>query len=121
MSAQQYATIPRHPPADDERAAGRRRQEASNRARGLTVGQRTAVQTAMAVFAEDDLARGVLPGDVEYCPACDDARPLPGFVRYDDASTSAFVCNRCATEYEVARMQGVVSDIGEFLRGPSDG
>jgi hypothetical protein len=69
----------------------------------------------MALFVEDDLARGVSPRETEYCPGCDDARPLPGFVLYDRASAYAFVCNACATEYEIARMRGSVSEIGEFL------
>lgn len=116
MSAQQYATAATCHPTDDESMPDGSGQ-ASGRTRRLTVGQLTAIRTAMALFAEDDLARGVPPGAVEYCPGCDDARPLPGFVRYDESSTSALVCNACATEYEVARMQGSAPDIEEFLRG----
>jgi hypothetical protein len=70
----------------------------------------------MGLFVEDDLARGVLPSQTAFCPACDAARPLAGFIRYDGAAANAFVCNTCATEYEVARMQGSVSCIGEFVR-----
>jgi hypothetical protein len=104
-------------PTRREDAADEWRQDAAGRARGLSQAQLAAVRTVMALFVEDDLARGVSPWETEYCPGCDDARPLPGFVLYDRASAYAFLCNACATEYEVARMQGSVSDIREFLCG----
>ena len=116
MRTNRYATRVNRHHTGDTRAAVEMPREAADSARALTDGQLTAIQTVMALLAEDDLGRGIAPSETEYCPACDDARPLPGFVLYDRTSGYAFVCNWCATEYEVAQMRGLVSDIGDFLR-----
>ena len=121
MRGDRNATDARRHPADDERTAEQCGQETAGSAGGLTPGQLTATQTAMALLVEDDLARGVPPWETEYCPACTDTRPRAGFVSYDRASADGCVCNTCATEYEIARMQGLVPDIREFLRGKTYG
>jgi hypothetical protein len=71
-----------------------------------------AIRMAMALFVEDDLARGTLPGQRLYCDACERVRSAAGFVRYVRYS----FCNVCATEYEVARTRGVVVTPGQYLR-----
>jgi hypothetical protein len=84
--------------------------------RTLTPNQMTAIRDAMQLFVEDDIAQGVPPQAIEYCPGCDAPRPLPGFVRYEDAA----LCNACATEYEIARTGGLVADAATYLRDKAD-
>jgi hypothetical protein len=79
--------------------------------RRLTPRQLTAVQMAMRVFVEDDLARGVPVDRRRHCGACRKERPAAGFIEYGPHA----VCNRCATAYEVARLSALVSRIEPFL------
>jgi hypothetical protein len=47
----------------------------------------------MQLFVEEDRARGVSAALRGFCDACQQPRPLPGFIRYEPYS----LCNRCAT------------------------
>ena len=71
--------------------------------------QLRAVYTVMRILAEDDRARGA---DHEaYCDACRRGRAAAGSVDY--AGTR--LCNGCATDYEVLRMDDRVPDVGAYL------
>ena len=78
----------------------------------LTAGQLTAIRTVMALFVDDDLTRGISPRAELYCRACQQGRPMPGFILYERYQ----FCNRCATEYEVARLCSMVASPGQFVR-----
>ena len=120
MKGDRNATAARRHAANQECMADSWEHSTAGSVRGLTPGQLAATQMAMALLVQDDLARGVPRFMTKYCPGCDAARPLPGFVLYDRASADAFVCNACATEYEVSRMERLVQDICEFLSGKTD-
>jgi hypothetical protein len=81
----------------------------------LTETQIESVRRVMRVFVEDDLARGVLPSSLQRCDICQAPRPMVGFIRYDTYE----VCNRCATDYELALMSGSVFAIEPFIRSRS--
>jgi hypothetical protein len=66
----------------------------------------------MRLLVEDDLARGISPRALQRCDGCGQARPKPGAVRYGEHD----LCNTCATDYELARMQGEVASEDEFVR-----
>jgi hypothetical protein len=89
------------------------RARASGAAPGLSAAQLTAIHTAMQLFVEDDVAAGVAPDARGYCDGCAAPRPAPGAIAYDRYR----LCNRCATEYEVARITRVVESIGQYVRG----
>jgi formate dehydrogenase maturation protein FdhE len=74
--------------------------------------QVTAVRQAMALFVQDDLARGLSPLLNYFCHACERARPALGFIHHGRYQ----LCNACATEYEVARLCHVVDSVGQFVR-----
>lgn len=80
----------------------------------LTERQVEAIKTAMRLFVEEDLERGVPPQSTCLCSACGRPRFAPGFVVYDDIR----LCNECATDYEISRVQGPISSIDEFLARP---
>ena len=86
--------------------------ERSSAARHLSPSQVTAIRSAMQLFIDDDLARGVRRTDRIYCDACQRPRPAAGVIRYSRYS----LCNGCATEYEVARAGGALSSPGQFVR-----
>jgi hypothetical protein len=77
---------------------------------GLTERQVDAIRTAMRLFVEEDLARGVLPQNTRLCSVCRQPRSAAGFVTYADFH----LCNQCATEYEISRAQGIVKSISDF-------
>ncbi|HLZ72995.1 MAG TPA: hypothetical protein VKV26_24090 [Dehalococcoidia bacterium] len=80
--------------------------------RSLSRGQIEAIRSAMRLFIDDDLARGVRQTDRVYCDACQRPRPAAGVIRYGRYA----LCNGCATEYEVARAHGALSTPGQFVR-----
>lgn len=80
--------------------------------RTLSPGQIEAIRSAMQLFIDDDLARGVRRTDRMYCDACQRPRPAAGVIRYGRYA----LCNCCATEYEVARAKGALSSPGQFVR-----
>src|SRR5579884_2987271 len=82
-----------------------------------TPAQLAAIEATMRLFVEDDLASGVSPRRKIFCDACHQARPMPGFVRYD----RYLLCNPCATDYEVARIRGVALTIDQFVHDRSFG
>lgn len=84
----------------------------------LSSSQLSAIRAAMALFVDDDLARGVSPLTVLYCQACQQGRPMPGFILYGERFQ---FCNRCATEYEVARLRSIVASPGQFVRDKAFG
>ncbi|MEX2246031.1 MAG: hypothetical protein WEC75_05030 [Dehalococcoidia bacterium] len=81
--------------------------------RGLTDGQRRAIEEAMRVLLEEDRDRGVDRGATFACPACSAPQGLLGSVVYGDLR----LCNRCATRYEMARIGGDVRSCPEFISG----
>lgn len=80
--------------------------------RALSAAEVEAIRAAMALFLEDDIARGVPAFSLVFCDACQRARPAPGFIQYGRYAT----CNACAIEYEVARARGLLSTPGQFVR-----
>ncbi len=70
------------------------------------------VRRVMALFVEDDLARGIPAALSLHCHACQRGRPAPGFICYERYQ----FCNACATEYEVATARRLVRSVGQFLR-----
>ena len=78
---------------------------------GLTQRQVDAIKTAMHLFVEEDLERGVLPQSTRPCSVCRRPRSAAGFVTYGEFR----LCNQCATEYEISRAQGIVRSINDFL------
>ncbi len=85
--------------------------------RVLTPAQVSAIRAIMALFVEEDLANGVDPARRMYCDACGRHQPAPGFVQYDRYT----LCNRCATEYEIAHARGIALSAGQFVRDKSFG
>jgi hypothetical protein len=82
------------------------------RERLLSPSQLSAVRSAMRLFIEDDLARGVSSWQRAYCDSCQRPRPAAGSIKYDRYA----LCNACATEYEVARARGLPLSPGQFVR-----
>lgn len=80
--------------------------------RPLSAAQVTAIRSAMRVFVDDDLARGIEPQRRLYCDGCERARPAAGFIQYERYA----MCNECATEYEVARARALLASPGQFIR-----
>ena len=80
--------------------------------RTLTSDQLGAVRAIMRRFVDDDLANDVTAAVRMFCDACQESRPAPGFIRYD----RHLLCNICATEFEVARLRGVLLSAGQFVR-----
>jgi hypothetical protein len=78
---------------------------------GLTQRQLDAIKTAMQLFVEEDLERGIPPQSTRLCSVCRRPRFAAGFVDYAEFC----LCNQCATEYEIYRAQGTVRSIDEFL------
>jgi hypothetical protein len=78
----------------------------------LSAAQITAIRAVMRTFVDDDLVRGVASQARLYCPACQQGRCLAGFIDYGRYQ----LCNRCATEYEVALARGLVQSAGRFVR-----
>lgn len=99
---------PRYPPSG-EAAVDRRLQSKGVALSGREV---AAMRAALALFVEDDIARGVAAGSRIFCDACQRARPAAGFIQYGRYA----VCNACAIEYEVARSRGLLSTPGQFVR-----
>ncbi len=79
----------------------------------LSRSQTRAIREAMRLFAEDDLAHGVLPTAQRPCVRCRRNRPAAGFIHYTDGA----LCNSCATSYELARIRHAVASVGEFIAG----
>jgi hypothetical protein len=86
-------------------------------ARPLSASQIEAIRTAMQLFVDDDVARGVAVSNRIYCDACQRARPAAGFIQYGRYA----VCNSCAIEYEVAHARGVISSPGQYVRDKNFG
>ena len=80
--------------------------------RSLTETQVEAIGSAMRLFLEDDLARGVLRSSRAYCDGCERPRPAAGAIRYERYA----LCNSCAIEYEVGRARGLVANAGQYVR-----
>ena len=80
------------------------------RPNGLTQRQVDAIKTAMRLFVEEDLERGVSPQSTRPCSVCHRPRSAAGFVTYAEFH----LCNQCATEYEISRAQGIVRTINDF-------
>jgi len=80
--------------------------------RSLSASQIEAIRSAMQLFVDDVLARGVRRTDRMYCDACQRPRSAAGAIHYGRYA----LCNCCATEYEVARARGALSSPGQFVR-----
>jgi hypothetical protein len=80
--------------------------------RPLSAAQVAAIRSAMRVFLDDDLSRGIESQRRLYCDGCERARPAAGFIQYERYA----MCNDCATEYEVARARALLSTQGQFIR-----
>lgn len=83
----------------------------------LTDSQLGAIRTAMQLFVDDDLSRGLEVDRRLYCEACERKRPAAGFIQYG----RYMLCNACATEYEIAHAGGLATNIGHFVRGKTFG
>jgi formate dehydrogenase maturation protein FdhE len=105
MIQSQYPAISSNP------AAAAPREGAAGRV--LSSAQLAAIHAVMHLFVDDDLAAGVSPHTRIHCDACVGPRPQPGAIRYE----RYLLCNGCATEYEVARIRGVVAAAGQYVRG----
>src|SRR5262245_56075069 len=82
------------------------------RREGTTADQLRAVYAVMKILAEDDRERAAAGSqDKVACHACRRHRPAAGSVDY--AGTR--LCNGCATDYELLRIAGQVSDLGAYL------
>ena len=79
--------------------------------RKLTIDQTAAITAVMRLFAEEDLAKGVSSNQRMYCDRCGMPKPLPGFVGYSTYK----LCNDCSIQYELARDEGEVNSIEEFV------
>ena len=76
----------------------------------LTRTQVQAIRAAMQTFVDEDASFGrgrMLP---RWCVYCQMDRPGPGFIAYDCGD----FCNECATDFEMARAQGLVRTVAEF-------
>ncbi len=89
-----------------------RRPEPSDGGSVLTQTQIDAIRSAMKLFVEDDLARGVSTSRRVWCDACEQARPAAGAIQYGQYT----LCNRCAIECEVGRGRGMISTLGQYVR-----
>jgi len=78
----------------------------------LSDSQLGAIRTAMQLFVDDDLSRGLEVDRRLYCEACERKRPAAGFIQYG----RYMLCNACATEYEIVRAGGLAMNIGHFVR-----
>ena len=105
-------TVLRKPQATDALPAYRDDGVAGAPAVVLSATQLTAIRAVMRTFVDDDLARGVSVQTRLYCSACQQARSMAGFILYERYQ----FCNRCATEYEVARLRSMVASPGQFVR-----
>ncbi len=79
--------------------------------RCLSVRQIAAIEQVMALFVEDDLARGITQDLETFCHGCRERRSMPGFIRYETYQ----LCNPCATHFEVAQAQAEVRSVQQFL------
>ena len=77
----------------------------------VSVAQAEAIREIMRIIVDDDLAKGVSPGDSAVCDHCRQVKPAPGFIDYDHHK----LCNDCSCEYELARVQGLVHSPGQFM------
>lgn len=87
------------------------------RSAALSAVQINAVRASLALFVEDDVARGVPAFSRIFCDACQLARPAAGFIQYGRYA----VCNACAIEYEVAHARGLLSTPGQYVRDKAFG
>ena len=78
----------------------------------LTEKQLAAIRTAMHLFVEDDISRGLTPEKRLACDACQCVQQAAGFIQYGHY----LVCNDCATEYEIGRASGVEISAGQYVR-----
>lgn len=76
--------------------------------RRLSASQVRAIFDAMRTFRDDDLSRSGGEATFE-CDRCGRRRPSAGSLVYGDLR----LCNGCATDYELLRTAGLVSDIVE--------
>jgi hypothetical protein len=83
-----------------------------NRA-GLTAAQRDAVREAMRLLADEDRERGVAESEEFACSACGRRSPIVGSVVYEGTR----LCNRCATGFEMARLNGGPRTCAEWVGG----
>jgi hypothetical protein len=79
---------------------------------GVSLGRLTAIRRALQLSVAEDVDRGIPLSLRVFCHACGQGRPAPGFSRY----AAYQVCNRCATEFEVAQMWAESPTIGQFVR-----
>ncbi len=80
--------------------------------RPISASQLAAVRTIMQLFIDEDLTNGVSLSQRLLCHGCRLPCSMAGFLQYERYQ----LCNGCATEYEVARMRGVVASIGQYVR-----
>jgi hypothetical protein len=79
--------------------------------RTATADQLRAVFAVMRILAEDDRERGTGTVKNAHCMACRRRRAAAGGVDYG----GTWLCNGCATDYELLRMGGVVADLAAYL------
>ena len=80
--------------------------------RRLSRAQLLAIQTVMRLFVDDDRVAGVAPDSRIRCAICPEPRPRLGAIAYGDW----LLCNRCALDYEIARMQGRAPSVDRYVR-----
>jgi CheY-like chemotaxis protein len=66
----------------------------------------------MQLFIKDYLDRGIPPDSFILCSACQKRRPRAGAIPYG----CYLLCNRCAVEFEVARVADPPLSIGRYIR-----
>ncbi len=79
--------------------------------KGVTKGQFEAVAEAMKLIIQEDRERGLDATVTFVCPACDDLRVRLGSVEYEGIR----ICNRCATGFEVARINHSAGTCAEYV------
>ena len=84
----------------------------SSAARQLNETQLAAIRAAMQLFVDDDVDRGVTPGQRLFCDACERVRAAAGCIQYD----RYLLCNACGIEYEVAHARGLTVSPGQYVR-----
>ncbi len=79
--------------------------------KGVTKGQFEAITEAMKLLAEEDQERGMDAALQIACQGCGESRGRIGSVEYDGIR----LCNRCATDFEVARISHAAGSCDEYV------
>lgn len=77
----------------------------------LSDSERKAIIQRIHGLATKELQTGVSPSTMVICHNCGHAKPLAGAVRYGQYR----LCNDCAVQYELAKAEGNVQTIEDFV------